>query len=581
MPLIELGGVVEPDASPWNFTSGLDLGPAVGIADSPVQQAVLLDVAGQIASYASGTNPWTKTGTGIDLTSIYWTWDQDQVNLAYSDYNITDSLFVLLESEGYAIPHQWTPGAQYDGYQNFHFFSRSDGTGVLIHLVFNENTGTHQILADTFNAGVWHGPIVLADGNGPTYPLLSAAAIRADDSVIVIYSDSNLPANWFSIVLAADDSVASPVTISGHLTSTPGFTLADTGTIMAWPFGLVTDNGEFALALYDGSSWTITAGLDMAYLTDRIAWASVIYDGAGNFVAMYVDVFANIIRAGSVPIANVANPADWTWETFQDLTVAEPLIPTIAPPYNVSGIALSAIAGQVYALIQYTDFTTYVDMAGVPGGAPPPPPSAPHLPLFPGGAGSGGMGGFGSAAGAALAGAPVRFKKCCTSGHQFQNARMLEVVRQQAKNRDAWPYVHEFPPAGSIPVERLASIASPAVNTLTPVLMYLVPSGFRFFLEELLQDFEGAAIAPGDALWTVDRDAQLPNVQGAPVQGFIAVPVPLGSLARGAKWPLPRAYEFAPLTTLRSTVINQHLGVGLPNAFTSGFFGYLLPEVRR
>lgn len=428
MPLIELGGVVEPDAAPWDASSGLALGPAVGIANSPVQQAVLLDVAGQIASYASGTDPWTKTGTGIDLTSASWTWDQTQTNLAYADYNISNSLFVLLQSEGYATAHAWAPGVQYDGYNNFQFFLRSDAVhNVLIQSLFNENTGTHQIVADIFDGSGWNGPILIADNA----ILLCAAAIRADDSVIVIYTDtSDGSGNFYSVVLSPSNAVSLPLLIAHALTSTPGNTLADTGSVMAWPFGLKSDNGEFALGLYDGSSWTITAGLDMAYLTDRIAWASVIYDGAGKFVAMYVDVFANIIRAGSVLIASVADPTAWTWETFQDLTVAEPLIPTIAPPYNVSGIALSAIGGQVYALIQYTDFTTYVDMAGVPGGAPPPPPSVPHLPLFPGGAGSGGMGGYGSAAGAALAGAPVRFKKCCTSGHQFQNARMIEVVRE-------------------------------------------------------------------------------------------------------------------------------------------------------
>ena len=79
-------------------------------------------------------------------------------------------------------------------------------------------------------------------------------------------------------------------------------------------------------------------------------------------------------------------------------------------------------------------------------------------------------------------------------------------------------------------------------------------------------------------LWTVDKDAVIPNVQGQPIQGLIQTPVPLGSFLRGVKWPLPRAYEFAPFTILRSTVVNQTLAGG---AFVSGFFGYLVPAIGR
>jgi hypothetical protein len=115
---------------------------------------------------------------------------------------------------------------------------------------------------------------------------------------------------------------------------------------------------------------------------------------------------------------------------------------------------------------------------------------------------------------------------------------------------------------------------------VTPVLVYRVPSGLRFYLLGLLEDFAGAGFDVGDALWTVDRNAQRPNVQGAPEQGLTQTPIPLGSLKRGVWWPLPRAYEYGPLTVLRSTVNNVNLGVGLPNAFVSGFFGYLLPVSR-
>jgi hypothetical protein len=155
---------------------------------------------------------------------------------------------------------------------------------------------------------------------------------------------------------------------------------------------------------------------------------------------------------------------------------------------------------------------------------------------------------------------------------------MLEMVRRSVMQKNAWPYIHEFAPPDSIPVEQIAQIPVPMIGVLTPVLTYLVPEGFRFFLARLLEDFQGAVFDPFDALWTVDKDAVVPNVQGQPIQGLIQTPVPLGSFLRGVKWPLPRAYEFAPLTILRSTVVNRNLAGG---AFVSGFFGYLVPAIGR
>ena len=208
---------------------------------------------------------------------------------------------------------------------------------------------------------------------------------------------------------------------------------------------------------------------------------------------------------------------------------------------------------------------------------PKPPPPVITAPISGAGGGAMGMGGLpGGFGGFGLGQGTTRFK-CCSGGHQFQNVRALEVVRQRVKEQSAWPYMHEFPPKNSIPVQAIAYIPSPVLNTVAVVLQYLVPEGFRFYLKAILQDFEGASIDVANALWTIDRDAQVSNVQGAPVQGFSQIPIPLGSVARGERWKLPRAYEFGALTLLRSTVVNQTLGVGLPNSFVSGFFGYLVP----
>ena len=94
-----------------------------------------------------------------------------------------------------------------------------------------------------------------------------------------------------------------------------------------------------------------------------------------------------------------------------------------------------------------------------------------------------------------------------------------------------------------------------------------------------MQDFTGAAFNPGDALWTVDRNAFPGSSQGTYVQGLIQIPVPEGSFIRRKQWRFYRAYEFGPNEVIRSTVTNVNLGVGSPNTFISGFFGYLVPTV--
>ena len=279
------------------------------------------------------------------------------------------------------------------------------------------------------------------------------------------------------------------------------------------------------------------------------------------------------IRAGTVPVADYATPGSWTWQDIA-LTSAD-----FGAGFAVLSGHLIAAADSILPLddiIALAGGGLELGIAYLLGtGAPPPPPPSPSV--SPSGGGGGGIGGVGGALGSGMFGGG-RFK-CCTSGHEFQQARLLEAVRQSVKRKEAWPYYYEFPPASSIPVHAIGSAASPAVGVVAPVLVYLVPEGFRFILEEILQDFQGAAINPNDALWTVDRDVQPPNPRGLPINGLAQTPIPLGSIPRGVKWPLPRAYEFAPLTVLRSTVVNVNLGVGLPNQFVSGFFGYLLPAV--
>ncbi len=127
----------------------------------------------------------------------------------------------------------------------------------------------------------------------------------------------------------------------------------------------------------------------------------------------------------------------------------------------------------------------------------------------------------------------------------------------------------------------MGTVAAGAVGALEVIVQYTVPSGFRFYLVGICQDFEGAAFSPGAALWTVDENAAAGSVQGSPVQGLQALPVAVGSFASGWWWEFDRAYEFAEQTLLRSTVVNVALVAGPPNFFTSMFLGYLVPVVRK
>lgn len=162
--------------------------------------------------------------------------------------------------------------------------------------------------------------------------------------------------------------------------------------------------------------------------------------------------------------------------------------------------------------------------------------------------------------------------------------RALDKTRDLEANKAAWPYVHVFPPPNSIPVHQITPVAvvCPAAGATAVVLAYRVPSGHRFVMEAILQAFTGGAFIPGDALWSVDLNAPVGvfNVQGTPVQGLTALPIPLGSWVYGTQWPFKRAYEFEPLSLLQSKVRNVNLVAGAPNVFISGFFGYLIPALK-
>lgn len=158
--------------------------------------------------------------------------------------------------------------------------------------------------------------------------------------------------------------------------------------------------------------------------------------------------------------------------------------------------------------------------------------------------------------------------------------KRAEQVR--AERKEQWPYVHIFPPPNSRVLHLISSaVAVPALNATALILKYQVEDGMRCFLKGIIQCISGSVFTPGDVLWTltVNEPIGITDVQGAPVQGLVRVPVPLGSWQNGVPWEFERAYEFPPNSLIQSTALNISGTPGAPNFLVSGFFGYLVPDV--
>jgi hypothetical protein len=135
-----------------------------------------------------------------------------------------------------------------------------------------------------------------------------------------------------------------------------------------------------------------------------------------------------------------------------------------------------------------------------------------------------------------------------------------------------------FPPPNSIPVHEIAQVDAPAAGNTVTVLTYKVPSGHRLYLHAVLAVTSGAAVLPGDFLWSIFvQDAgAVSDLQRRPVHGLVNVPIPLGSIDAGVQWPFYRAYDFAPLSVLSTQVENVS---GTATKASAGYFGYLVPDI--
>jgi len=156
-----------------------------------------------------------------------------------------------------------------------------------------------------------------------------------------------------------------------------------------------------------------------------------------------------------------------------------------------------------------------------------------------------------------------------------------ERLRAAVRNYRAWPYSYLFPKKVDRVVHQVNSIDAPPNGVPAVVLAYQVPSGFRFIMQEILEDFSGP-FTPGDISWTVDvNNPTVLDIQAMGIQGLTALQINLGSVAVGKNWHFARPHTFEPLSLIQSKVTTTAaIPPGAARRFTSGFFGYLEPVTK-
>jgi hypothetical protein len=176
--------------------------------------------------------------------------------------------------------------------------------------------------------------------------------------------------------------------------------------------------------------------------------------------------------------------------------------------------------------------------------------------------------------------------------------KQMHSRNQTEQRRDQWPYPWLCPPESAFPVFRQDVIVAPAVNALTEVLEYTVPSGFQFCLEAIVQMYSGSGYVPGDGdiQWTLDVDAPIgvASLEGFPLAGLNLIYTPLGGFTGTAAaggivspWKFPKPFILKPNQVLRSKVFLPTLNplsaapnaisAGFPNLFISVFSGFTYP----
>jgi hypothetical protein len=153
-----------------------------------------------------------------------------------------------------------------------------------------------------------------------------------------------------------------------------------------------------------------------------------------------------------------------------------------------------------------------------------------------------------------------------------------------SKNRsEQWPYPWSYPPPNAKNAQPFGSIAAPQNGVQAQVLAYTVPTGMRFYLIGIIQQFAGTGFVQGSGsvLWTLDKDTPISSgtqpIQSSSVAFFQSQPFTLGSFDHGA-FVLGMPEIFEATTVIRSKVTTTaSITPGAPNFFTTILVGYTVP----
>ncbi len=180
--------------------------------------------------------------------------------------------------------------------------------------------------------------------------------------------------------------------------------------------------------------------------------------------------------------------------------------------------------------------------------------------------------------------------------------KQMDAADRIMGRRDSWPYPWIYPSEDAEPRNPSNSILCPALNTLTEILAFTVPTGFQFALTGIVQIYVGAGYIPGDQdiLWVVDTDSPIgiASVEGNPLPDLNSLVIPLGGFvgtaAAGgitAPFRFRKPHILKPNQVLRSkcflptlnplTGAPNSISPGTPNLFISVFEGFTWPDESR
>ncbi len=156
-------------------------------------------------------------------------------------------------------------------------------------------------------------------------------------------------------------------------------------------------------------------------------------------------------------------------------------------------------------------------------------------------------------------------------------------MRSTKSRMEQWPYPWTYPPPNAKNAMPSGSIPAPLANEQAAVLTYKVPTGMRFYLVGIIQQFAGVGFVAGSpsAVWTLDKDSPVTSgitpIQSSPIAFFTRLPFTLGSFDSGPfLLGMPEIFEAN--TVIRSKVVTDgSITPGGSNWFTTLLMGWTTP----